>query len=149
MSFRAGSPPPDNALLGRATHPGMTAACTNPASLSGGSAPLDSIWFAGVSSLPGATPITWSTAGPPPAPFLATHGLVSGQCVHQGAKGYLAITVNADPSDARTDEVPGDVRIAGVLQPGWGMHTADMPLAQGDLLEVVAAQSRAATHRRP
>jgi hypothetical protein len=148
MTFRAGSPPPDDALMGRATRAGMTAACTNPAALAGGSAPLDSIWFAGVSNLPGATPINWSTAGPPAAPFLATHGLVSGECRHQGTKGYLAITVNADPADARTDDIPGDVRIAGMPQPGWGLHTADMPLAQGDLIEVVAAQSAAVTRRR-
>ncbi|HEY5711510.1 MAG TPA: DUF3089 domain-containing protein [Allosphingosinicella sp.] len=148
MTFRAGSPPPDGALMGRATRAGMTAACTNPAALAGGSASLDSIWFAAPSSLPGATPITWSTSGPPAAPFLTTHGLVSGECRHDGAKGYLAITVNADPSDTRTDEIPGDVRIAGMLQPGWGLHTADMPLTQGDLMEVVAAQSATATRRR-
>jgi hypothetical protein len=149
MSFRAGSPPPDDALLGRATHPGMTAGCTNPASLAGGSAPLDSIWFAGAGSLPGATPINWSSAGPPPVPFLATSGLVSGECRHQGAKGYLAITVNAVANDARTDQIPGDVTIAGAAQPGWGLHVADVELTQTDLLHVIAAQSAAVGHPRP
>jgi hypothetical protein len=148
MSFRANSPPPAGALMGRATHPGMTAGCTNPAALAGGSAPLDSIWFAGVSSLPGATPIAWSSTGPAPAPFLATHGLVRGECRHDGASGYLAISVNADPADARTDRIPGDVVIAGMLQAGWGLHTADMPLAQGDLIRVVAAQRDAWAHAR-
>lgn len=79
--------------------------------------------------------------------FLSTHGLVSGECRHDGASGYLAITVNADPADARTDQIPGDVSIGGMLQPGWGLHTADMPLANGDLLRVVAAQRDAWARR--
>ena len=108
MSFRAASPPIAAGLLGRAVRPGMTAGCVNPAMPGGGSAPLDSYWFAMPTSLGGAT-ITWSTAGPPPAPFLHTNGLISGECRHDGASGWLAISVNADPADARTDQVPGDV----------------------------------------
>ena len=148
MTFRASAPPPADALMGRAPRAGMTAGCTNPAALAGGSALLDSIWFAGVSNLPGATPITWSTAGPPAAPFLTTHGLVSGECRHDGTRGWLAITVNADPNDARTDDIPGDVRIAGIPQPGWGLHTADYPITQGSLMQVVAAQRAATIGRR-
>src|SRR6185295_5359210 len=67
MSFRAANPPPADALLGRATHPGMTAGCTNPAALGGGSAPLDSIWFARTNQFGGPV-ITWSRAAEPPAP---------------------------------------------------------------------------------
>jgi hypothetical protein len=139
MSFRAGSPPPPDALLGRATHPGMTAGCTNPAALGGGSAPLDSIWYAGATRFGGPV-ITWSSAGPPPAPYLHTNGLVSGECRHDGQAGYLAITVNADPADARTDIIPGDVFFGPQLVPGWGLHIGDTGYAMGDLLHVVAAQ---------
>ena len=116
----------------------MTAACVNPAALGGGSAPLDSYWYAGPSNFPGAN-ITWSSAGAPPAPFLHTRGLVTGECRHDGQAGWLAITVNADPHDARTDAVPGDVTI-GTVQPGWGLHLGDMPYAQGDLIRAVEAQ---------
>src|SRR5206468_7630789 len=108
MSFRATNPPPPDAFLGRATHAGMTAGCTNPAALGGGSAPLDSIWYAGPTRFGGPV-ITWSTAGPPPATFLHTTDLVTGECRHNGAAGYLAISVHADPADARTDAIPGDV----------------------------------------
>ncbi len=71
VSFRAGSPPPEGALFGRAARPGNTVACTNPAALgSTAAAPLDSYWFANSTSLPPG--FAWSSAGPPPALFLHT-----------------------------------------------------------------------------
>ena len=147
MSFRANSPPPPGSLFGRTQRPGMTAACTNPASLGGGSAPLDSYWFAGPSGF-GAPPVAWSSEGTPPVPFLRTEGLVSAACVNRGPVGYLSVRVDADPGDARTDDIPGDVRVGGRLLPGWGLHLADMNLAMGDLLRVVEAQSEAVSGRR-
>ena len=53
------------------------------------------------------------------------------------------MTVNADPNDARTDRIPGDVVVAGAVLPGWGLHLADVNLAMGDLLALVEAQSAA------
>ncbi|MEA3044173.1 MAG: hypothetical protein QOH47_2011 [Sphingomonadales bacterium] len=134
MSFRAAAPPPPGALMGRAVRPGMTAGCVNPAALAGGSARLDSYWFAMPSQM-GGPPTIWSSTGPAPTPFLHTNGLISGECRHDGPAGWLAISVNADPADARTDDVPGDVPI-----PGWGMHLGDVGYAQGDLIRLVAAQ---------
>ena len=69
MSFRAEAPPPEGSLFGRATRPGMTAGCTNPAALAGGAAPLDAYWFTGGSAAQGPNPVIWSSAGTPPAPF--------------------------------------------------------------------------------
>jgi hypothetical protein len=140
QSYRAGMTPPADALMGRATHDGMTAGCVNPAALGGGSAPLDSYWFASPEGQRGGVVITWSTTGPPPAPFLHTQGLVSGECRHAGKAGWLAITVNADPHDARTDQIPGDVYFGGQIIPGWGLHIGDMGFTQGDLLHALAAQ---------
>lgn len=139
MSFRAASPPAPDAFLGRAHGAGMTAGCTNPAALAGGSAPLDPIWFARSSQFGGPV-ITWSSTGEPPAPFLRTPGLISGECRHNGQAGYLAITVNADPADARTDTIPGDIYFGPQLIPGWGLHLGDTAYAMGDLLRAVAAQ---------
>ena len=147
MSFRADRPPTPAGLLGHAMRPGMTAGCTNPAALRGGSAPLDSYWFARPSQF-GGRDIQWSREGAPPVPFVRTEGLVTGTCVNRGPLGYLAIDVNADPSDARTDEIPGDVFVFGQLQPGWGLHLADVNLAMGDLIRVVEAQRDAYLHRR-
>ncbi|HEX8574647.1 MAG TPA: DUF3089 domain-containing protein [Allosphingosinicella sp.] len=143
MAFRASAPPPAASFLGRAARPGMTAGCTNPAALRGGRAKLDSYWFA-LSPVPaGASPVAWSSQGAPPTPFLRTEGLVTAECRHDGQAGYLAVTENADPKDARTDRIPGDVYIGGKLNPGWGLHLVDMNLAQGDLLRLVEAQAAA------
>ncbi len=147
VSFRAEAPPPALALFGRAAAPGRTIACTNPAALgSDASAPLDSYWFAASSSVSQSN-IIWSAQGPPPTPFLRTEGLVSAACVQRGPVGYLAVSVNADPGDARTDQIPGDVSIAGMRQPAWGIHLVDVNIAQGNLLRVVQAQ-RATFFRR-
>ena len=138
-SFRAESPPGEGSVFGRAHTPGMTAACTNPAGLAAGEAPLDSIWYAPRNDS-ASGPVTWSAAGPPPAPFLATHGLISARCVHDGSAGYLAIRVNADPGGKRTDRIPGDVVIMGAPLPGWGLHLVDMNVAMTDVIALVAAQ---------
>jgi hypothetical protein len=122
----------------------MTVACTNPARLRRETTPLDSYWYAGPSrSQP---PVAWSAAGAPPTPFLRTEGLASAACVNRGPLGYLAVTVNADPKDPRTDDIPGDVRIGGGINRGWGLHLADMNLAMGDLMALIEAQ--AAAYRR-
>jgi hypothetical protein len=141
MTFRAASPPPANAFLGRAARPGMTAGCTNPAALAGGKATLDSYWFTLSPLQAGAEPVTWSSQGIPPTPFLRTEGLVTGECRHSGQLGYLAVTENADPRDARTDRIPGDVYSMGKLNPGWGLHLVDVNVAQGDLIRLVEAQA--------
>jgi hypothetical protein len=142
-SFRATNPPPPGSMFGRATNPGMTAACTNPARLRQGSATLDSYWPTGVLLSGRPDTIAWSKEGTPPSPYLRTEGLVSASCVNRGAVGYLAVMVNADPADARTDQIPGDVAVAGQSLPGWGLHLADMALAQGDLVALVEAQAAA------
>jgi pimeloyl-ACP methyl ester carboxylesterase len=141
MSFRASSPPPSGSFLGRASKPGTTAGCTNPAALRGGRGKLDSYWFTLSPVAPGAQPVVWSSQGAAPAPFLRTEGLVTGECRHDGQAGYLAVTENADPNDARTDRIPGDVYIDGKLNPGWGLHLVDMNVAQGDLIRLVEAQA--------
>jgi len=143
VSFRAASPPPARSLFGRAARPGMTVGCTNPARLARGSARLDSYWYAGPSLTNTQAVIPWSSGGEPPTPFLRTEGLVSAACVNRGPLGYLAVSVNADPRDARTDTIPGDVVIGGAVAPGWGLHLADMNLAMGDLIALIEAQARA------
>ncbi|HEU0135604.1 MAG TPA: DUF3089 domain-containing protein [Allosphingosinicella sp.] len=143
MTFRASAPPAADAFLGRAPRPGMTAGCTNPAALGGGRGKLDSYWFTMAPPQPGVEPIAWSSQGKPPTPFVRTEGLVTAECRHDGRSGYLAVTENADPKDARTDRIPGDVYIAGKLNPGWGLHLVDMNVGQGDLIRLVEAQAAA------
>jgi hypothetical protein len=107
----------------------MTVGCTIPAGLRRGSAPLDSYWYAGPSSTGAGSPITWSASGSPPTPFLRTDGLVSATCVNRKGLGYLAVSVNADPKDPRTDRIPGDVTLGGQVAPGWGLHLVDLSVS--------------------
>jgi pimeloyl-ACP methyl ester carboxylesterase len=138
VSFRENNPPPEGAMFGWAAAPGMTVGCTNPAK-PGSTAwePLVSYWYARSSYPVAGGPIRWSSEGPPPTPYLRTQGLVSARCVNSGTRGYLEIRTNADPKDKRTDRIGGEVGIMGMFVPGWGMHLADMAIAQGDLIRQV------------
>jgi hypothetical protein len=138
VSFRDGNVPPPGAIFGYSPQPGMTVACVNPARPGSRNwEPLDSYWFSR-STLPVAGgPIRWSSEGAPPTPYLRTEGLVSARCVNAGRRGYLAVRTNADPKDKRTDRVGGEVGVLGMFLPGWGMHLADIAIAQGDLVRQV------------
>ena len=140
VSFREKNAPPPGAVFGYADRPGMTVACTNPGRPGAtGWVSLDSYWFArSALPVPGG-PITWSTEGPPPTPFVRTEGLVSARCVNEGPRGYLSIRTNADPNDKRTDRVGGEVGALGFFIPGWGMHLADVSAPMGDLIRQVSA----------
>ena len=143
VSFREKNAPPPGAIFGYSDKPGMTVACVNPARPGSRNwVPFDSYWFArSTQPVPGG-PINWSSEGPPPTPFLHAQGLVSGKCVNDGPRGYLSIRTNADPNDKRTDRIGGEVGLFGMFLPGWGMHLADIPEAQGDLIREVEAVGR-------
>lgn len=138
VSYRENNPPPPGALFGYATQPGMTVACTNPGRPGAtGWVDLDSYWYArSAQPVPGG-PISWSSEGDSPTPYLRTEGLVSGRCVNGGPRGYLSIRTNADPVDKRTDRVGGEVGMMGFFLPGWGMHLIDLAAPQGDLVRQV------------
>jgi hypothetical protein len=138
VSYRTNNPPPPGAIFGFAPAPGMTVACTNPAALgSKGWQKLDSYWSTRSNlPVPGG-PIRWSSEGPPPTPFVRTEGLASGRCVNDGQRGFLEIRTNVTPGAKWTDRIGGEVGIGGLFIPGWGMHLADVPVAQGDLIRLV------------
>ena len=138
VSFRERNVPPVGAIFGFAPQPGMTVGCVNPARPGSRTwERLDSYWFArSTLPVPGG-PIAWSSQGPPPTPYLRTEALVSARCVNEGQRGYLWVRTNADPKDKRTDRVGGEVGLLGMFLPGWGMHLADIAIAQGDLIRQV------------
>ncbi|MGK0224873.1 MAG: heat shock protein HspQ, partial [Limisphaerales bacterium] len=70
-------------------------------------------------------------------------GLLTGECVEHDGFSYLSVTVNADPNDARTDEIGGDVVINDKVAKDWGLHLIDMHLAMGNLVELAKAQGEA------
>jgi hypothetical protein len=138
VSFRERNAPPPGAIFGFADTPGMTVGCVNPARPGSRNwERLDSYWFTrSTLPVPGG-PIRWSSEGAPPTPYVHTDGLVSGKCVNDGPRGYLSVRTNADPADRRTDRVGGEVGVLGMFLPGWGMHLADVAIAQGDLVRRV------------
>jgi hypothetical protein len=138
VSYREKNEPPPGALFGIADQPGMTVGCVNPA-LPGSkdSVKLDSYWYARSSyPVPGG-PIQWSTEGSSPTPYLHAQGLASGKCVNEGPRGYLSIRTNHAPGQKWTDRIGGEVGLLGGFLPGWGMHLADIPEAEGDLIRAV------------
>jgi len=143
-SFREKNVPPAGAMFGISDQPGMTVGCVNPARPGATDwVPLDSYWFARSNyDVPGG-PISWSSEGPPPTPYLHAADLVSAKCINDGSRGYLWIHTNVDPKDKRTDRIGGEVAIMGMFLPGWGMHLADIAEAQGDLIRQVGAISPA------
>ncbi len=138
VSFRENNVPPPGAMFGMAAQPGMTVGCTNPARP--GSTrweTLDSYWNTRLNLPVAGGPIVWSSEGPPPTQFLRTQGLVSARCANNGPRGYLSVRTNVDPKDKRTDRIGGEVGMLGMFLPGWGMHVADIAIAQGDLIRTV------------
>nr|WP_298720041.1 DUF3089 domain-containing protein [uncultured Steroidobacter sp.] len=145
VTFRSDVPPPANSRFGRVPQEGMTAACVNPAALKGGKAEMHaylSSGFNGVST-ESAQPKPWVTGGKIETPFVSLPGLLTGECVSNDAGSYLAITTNANPADPRTDEIPGDVVANGQVMKDWGLHLIDAHVAMGNLIDVVAQQSKA------
>jgi hypothetical protein len=145
VTFRADTPPPANSRFGRiADKPGMVAACVNPAALGGGKAVTDPIFGAKGAGLGSAPQPAWtSTGGAVTTPFVKTPGLISAECVNANGFNYLAVSVNADPKDPRTDTIAGDVSVGGQILADWGLHLIDMPVAMGNLVELADAQAKA------
>lgn len=148
VSFRQTAPPSQTSLFGRVQGAAMQAACTNPAALGGGSATLHAY-------LPTGRSFTSAAAAPRPwvmpeqkieTPFVSVPGLLSAQCVSNGAGSYLSVKVNGDPNDPRTDDIAGDIIANDQVLKDWGLHLIDVNLAMGDLVGIVGAQ--AATYRR-
>jgi hypothetical protein len=147
VSFRADAPPPANSRFGVAPRQAqnMEAACVNPAALAGGKADLHA-YLASSGNLLGSSeePQPWVKGGPAiETPFVSVPGLLSGECVRQDGFHYLAVTVNADPSDPRTDTIAGDVVQNGVIAKDWGLHLIDVNLAMGDIASLVESQGAA------
>ena len=144
VTFRANAPPPSNSLFGRAPGQDMAAACTNPAALGGGSGELHAYLGAGRGSGSAAEPRPWVTpAQTINTPFVSVPGLLTAECVSNEKGSYLAVTVNGNPADPRTDDIVGDVVTNGQVQANWGLHLIDANVAMGNLVEIVGQQAKA------
>jgi len=142
-SFRSTAPPPANTRFGRVQAEGMEAGCTNPAALAGGSGPLQAYLTNRGSLIAQSAPQTPRWIGDGAAidtPFVSVPGLLSARCASNEHANYLEITVQADPTDARADDIPGDLGAAGRVQADWGMHLVDVNVAMGNLVDIVGRQ---------
>jgi len=144
-SFRDNVPPPANSRFGKAQGENMVAACANPAALGGGSGELHSYLSNGrFIASSAAAPKPWVTPEKKvTTPFVSVPGLLSAECVSSDAGTYLAVHVNADPNDPRTDDIVGDVVVNNQVLPDWGLHLIDANLAMGNLIDLVRAESKA------
>lgn len=143
-SFRSNVPPPANSRFGKVTGENMMAACTNPAALGGGSGELHSYLStrgSGTSSSP-VSPESWLKGTTVETPFVSVPGLLTAECVSNEKGSYLAVTVKANKTDSRTDDISGDVITAGQVQADWGLHLIDVNLAMGNLLDIVQSQAK-------
>ena len=139
-SFRSTAPPPSNSRFGRSLQPGWHAACTNPASLRGGTGELHPFLPTNGASLPILTvpPPVWvqpSAGVTIVTPFVSLPRMLTAQCAEHEGFNYLEITVHGDPSDPRIDDIGGD------LTPDWGLHLVDVNAAMGDLVAIARRQA--------
>ncbi|HEY1239000.1 MAG TPA: DUF3089 domain-containing protein [Bryobacteraceae bacterium] len=144
-SFRATVPPPANTLFGKVTGAEMTAACTNPAALGGGSGDLHAYLSTDGRTMVGTfPPKPWVPNKTIDTPWVSVPGLLAAKCAsNDNASGYLEVTAHPDSSGARTDDIIGDIRGPGGVQANWGLHLVDVNLAMGNLLDIVGQQSKA------
>jgi Protein of unknown function (DUF3089) len=138
-------PPPDarfgfpsqiyGGAFGFTAGPGYEVLCTNPAALGGGPAPLETLTSsepfpgtlgAGILLMYGGELPTAST------PWVQPPERFSGECVHAGGAQVLMLS----PIEGARTLIPSP-------NPAWGLHLADVNIALGDLVRLVAAQATA------
>jgi len=148
-AFRSTVPPPADSLFGRTDDPAMSGSCTNPATLGAGRAPLKAYLSGNGRTIVNTVAVKpWAADKTVDTPFVSVPGLLTAECKSNAFATYLEITVNADAGDPRVDEITGDLNIGGKPNPMWGLHLIDVNLVMGNLLDNVAAQSKAYGSRR-
>jgi hypothetical protein len=70
---------------------------------------------------------------------------VAARCVNGGARGYLSVRTIETPGGKRTNRIGGEVGMLGMFIPGWGMHLADMSIAQGNVIRAIGELGRNAS----
>jgi len=142
VTFRDRLPPPAVSRFGKARD-GLRAACVNPAALAGGKGQPESYFITKgfLNGSGGDIPPEWvRPMRPIPTFFVRTPGLVTTECVRNGDFDYLALHVNAVPSDPRTDELGGQIIRHTGVDLSWGLHLMDVDHSIGTLIRIVRKQ---------
>lgn len=140
-SFRANSPPPENARFGRSRAPGKDIACVDPVAMSG--VPTSS-YIPTKTNLLGAETAQkdWIDMRSSVAtPYVNLPGLFSTRCVRDGAASYLAVTLTPATDGKQPKDFPGDIVVDGRVWTDWGLHLMDINLVAGNLMEIIRSQS--------
>ncbi|MCK5769943.1 DUF3089 domain-containing protein [Algiphilus sp.] len=148
-SFRAGDPQLDDPRFGTTADPDTRALCTNPAQLAGGEAALSPQMPRSYPPAYQALVIPRGSGGPYASrarnlaldtPYFTVPEQIRAECVlDANGTSYLEIRIQADPEDPRADDYPGEF-LGGI---GWGLHLADVALAQQDLVDLAGRQGHA------
>ena len=90
------------------------------------------------------TPRPWTTNGPAiETPSVSVPGLLAAECATNENATYLKVTVNGVPSDARVDDISGDLMAGTQVQANWGLHLIDVNLGIGNFLDIVGQETKA------
>jgi hypothetical protein len=108
--------------------------CVNPASLGGGTGPLQP--YFGTAKFPGPIGLVLPQAPSVPTPWVASPGLYTAHCESSGGASWLQID---------TTDIAGDQRqvVYETLGPTFGLHLFDVNLALGNLVDLVRQQTAA------
>ncbi len=139
-------PPPSNSLFGRPGQgvssllpgpqqsvAGQQVLCVNPASPSGGSAPL-SPYFPSA-SVAGGLGSNGSEAPAAPTPWVTEPGLYTGRCEYSDGASWLQVSAPVRADDPRPV-------VSQTLGPTWGLHLVDVNIALGNLVRLVGDEAR-------
>ncbi|WP_373007522.1 DUF3089 domain-containing protein [Hyphomonas sp.] len=137
-SFRATAPPPADSRFGLADGD-HRAVCNNPTELTGDGDGLHA--FMPRQSLGRPAPNDYGV--PVETPFVSLPDLLTATCEANETHDWLAISIKADPTDPRADDIPGDVLVNGEILADWGLHLVDMNLAMGNLVALAKSEGAA------
>jgi hypothetical protein len=138
-------PPPDSPFgrvgvgpsSGKPATGDLEVLCVNPASLSGGTGPLEPYFLA--TRLPGVFGAELNGTPSAATPWLAYPGLYTAHCESSGGTNWLQVDAT---------NIAGDQRwvASQTLGPTWGLHLVDVNIAIGNLVDLVRQQAAAYSH---
>ena len=142
VTFREATPPPANARFGRTDIANREVACTNPAKLGGGDAPLRAILpTRSIGADLAVAPTAWTSDQKPiSTSHVSLPGLYSGACMSKDGANYLAVRLSAGPPNGRVSDPGGDLKFGPVIAKDWGLHLLDVNIVQQDMVDLIGIQ---------